>query len=113
MYKQEEHTTIHFYLDIVEVSTKKKKKLYSYIYHEGEGKKGGDNVVSLLWKYLNDISVININFNKCKNRCFRGDNTDTHDLLSIVMDNCCGQNKNKMVMRFGMYLFEMNIYKKV
>ncbi len=44
---------------------------------------------------------------------FRGHNTDTRDLLYIVMDNCCGQNKNNMVMRFGMYLVEMNIYKKV
>ena len=29
------------------------------------------------------------------------------------MDNCCGQNKNNMFIRFGMYLFEMKIYKEV
>ncbi len=32
---------------------------------------------------------------------------------TFVMDNCCGQNKNNMVIRFGMYLVEMKIYKKV
>jgi hypothetical protein len=58
-----------------------KATLTSYIYHEGEGKKGGNNVASLIFKYLDDNGLIN-----------RGQ--PPRKELNIVMDNCGGQNKN-------------------
>ena len=50
----------------------------------------------------NDIEVININFKetdktKCKYTGATDNNSKRRDLLCIVMDNCCGQNKNKIV----------------
>jgi hypothetical protein len=33
--------------------------------------------------------------------------------LSIVMDNCGGQNKNKMVLRLALYLVEKKLFKCV
>jgi hypothetical protein len=58
-----------------------KARLWSYIYHEGEGKKGGNNVASLLFKHLDDQGFIN-----------RGQ--PPRKELNVVMDNCRGQNKN-------------------
>jgi hypothetical protein len=56
--------------------------LSAYIYHEGEGKKGGNNVASLIWKYLDEEGYIN------------RENRSPRKELNIVMDNCSGQNRN-------------------
>jgi hypothetical protein len=58
-------------------------KLFAHLYSEGLGKKGGNNVASLIMKTLNHIDILN------KDEAGRE--------LSIVMDNCGGQNKNRMV----------------
>jgi hypothetical protein len=36
-----------------------KALLTAYIYHKGEGKKGGNNVTLLIHKYLDDQALIN------------------------------------------------------
>jgi hypothetical protein len=59
-------------------------KLITYIYNEGEGGKGGNNVTSLIHKYLSDRGMLD------------ADNPILS--LDIVMDNCSGQNKNRMVL---------------
>ncbi len=56
----------------------------SHVYHEGIGKKGANNVCSLLMKTLTDNGVLN--------ECVCGGK------LNVVFDNCSGQNKNNTVL---------------
>jgi hypothetical protein len=56
-------------------------------------------VASLLIKALEDLGWL------IRDRC--------GGRLSIVMDDCGGQNKNKMVLRLAVYLVEMNYFKQV
>jgi hypothetical protein len=74
-------------------------RLHAYGYHEGEGGKGGNNVASLLLRFLHYNNWI------VEGRCA--------ERLSIVMDNCAGQNKNKMVLRLALMLVEFKYFKRV
>jgi hypothetical protein len=74
--------------------------LNAYIYHEGEGKKGGNNVASLIYKFLDDQGWIN-----------RG--RPSRKELNIVMDNCGGQNKNRFVLRLAVLFVELRYYRRV
>lgn len=74
--------------------------MHAYTYHEGEGKKGGNNVASLLFKDLHDRGWVN------KNKGARGE-------LTVIMDNCGGQNKNKFVLRMLAFLTEAGFYANV
>ena len=76
-----------------------KSKLLAYGYSEDQGGKGGNNVASLLIKAIEDLGWL------IRDRC--------GGRLSIVMDNCGGQNKNKMVLRLALYLVEMKYFKQV
>ena len=49
----------------------------AYTYHEGEGDKGGNNVVSLLWKYLKNM-----------NGWEYGTENVPGKKLTLVFDNC-------------------------
>jgi len=75
------------------------ERLRAYIYHKGEGEKGGDNVASLFWQHLIDSGV----YDPAK-----GPRAE----LTIIMDNCSGQNKNNYVLRFIAMLVELGVYKK-
>lgn len=77
-----------------------KPQMRAYVYHEGEGKKGGNNVASLLYKDLYDRGWVD------EKKGPRGE-------LTIIMDNCTGQNKNKMVMRMAALVHELGLYKKI
>jgi hypothetical protein len=77
-----------------------KALLFTYIYHEGEAKKGGNNVASLIYKYLDDQGLIN------RGRAARKE-------LNIVMDNCGGQNKNCFVLRLAVLFIELKYYRTV
>jgi hypothetical protein len=77
-----------------------KAHLTAYIYHEGEGKKGGNNVASLIMKYLDNEGLI-----------LRRERPRKE--LNIVMDNCGGQNKNKFVIRLAPLLCELKYYQQV
>jgi hypothetical protein len=74
-------------------------KLSAHVYHEGVGKKGGNNVASML---VNEFKRLNI----------MQDNK-TGKELTIIMDNCAGQNKNRMVLRLANYLVEADYFEKV
>jgi hypothetical protein len=63
-----------------------KALLTAYIYHKREGKKGGNNMASLVHRYLDESRWIN-----------RGQLTRKE--LNLVMDNCGRQNKNKYVIK--------------
>jgi hypothetical protein len=73
--------------------------LHAYVYDESEGKKGGRNVCSLLLKHLDDKGLL--------------DPEDPFEELVLIMDNCSGQNKNKMVLRLVVYLVERGYFHRV
>ena len=71
-------------------------RLDAYVYHEGEGCKGGNNVASMLMNYLKKKEWLK-----------------THETgleLTVVMDNCSGQNKNNMVVRLANLLVECKFF---
>jgi hypothetical protein len=78
------------------------KILSAYVYSEGEGKKGGNNVSSLLNKKLKDEGI----FEKAK---AEGPGKE----LCFVFDNCAGQNKNRMVVRFCQYLVDIGVFRRI
>ena len=86
-----------FLLGIVDVSNN--DHLHAFTYTEGEGKKGGNNVASLIYKFLQSQGWV------------RDDEIGGN--LSIFMDNCSGQNKNRMVLRLALYLVERGFFKTV
>jgi hypothetical protein len=73
--------------------------MHAYGYSEDRGGKGGNNVASLLLKGLHDLGWIH-------------DGT-TGKQLSIILDNCGGQNKNNYVLRLALWLVERSYFHKV
>ena len=76
-----------------------KDHLTAYCYDEGVARKGGNNVASLLVKHLRNTVIL--------------DSQRPIKELNIIMDNCAGQNKNKMVIRLIAFLVEMNYFLNV
>ena len=66
------------------------------MYTEDVGKKGGNNVASLIWANVKRLGTQH-------NRAIQGDK------FCRVMDNCCGQNENWMVLRMLHYLVKKHI----
>jgi hypothetical protein len=64
------------------------------VFTEGEGKKGGNSVASMIWKELQIQGLLN---GKC-----------AHE-INLVFDNCTGQNKNRMVMRLLFFLVKLKV----
>jgi hypothetical protein len=87
-------------LGVVDVSHADGDHLYCHIYMEGEGKKGGNNVSSLLLKTLRLLNFMQEGGNQGKE-------------LNVVFDNCGGQNKNNFVLLLVPYLVEMGYFKSV
>jgi len=71
--------------------------LHYYLYEEFVGRKGGNNVASLIMLYLQQRGFLQRSSRK----------------LVLVMDNCAGQNKNKMVLRLAPYLIERRFFQSV
>jgi hypothetical protein len=72
--------------------SKEKTTLAAHTYFETDGKKGGNNVASMLWNEL------------------RRKGLTTGEMvqeINIVMDNCAGQNKNRMVIRLLFVLIKL------
>jgi hypothetical protein len=69
---------------------------YNYLYDEGQGGKGANYVISLLFHFLRHRA---------------------HETAAIVMhlhaDNCCGQNKNNLVMQFFVSLVSLGLLRHV
>lgn len=77
-------------------------KLSAFTYEEQEGAKGGNNVASLLYKQILQEVVAP--------PCVAVPSKPIKE-LNVVMDNCAGQNKNKMVMRLLTVLVKRGICK--
>lgn len=71
--------------------------LAAYCYYEGEGKKGGNNVTSMLYAELKRKGIT--------------DGGAPVKEINFFFDNCSGQNKNRMVLRFIVCLVKMKICK--
>jgi hypothetical protein len=71
-------------------------KLDCYAYREFTGKKGSNNVASLLTHNLH--------------RCGMLQHYSSSKHLSIIMENCSGQNTNNHVIRLAAYLMEMKLF---
>ena len=69
----------------------KDRTMVCYVYHEGEGGKGPNEVASLLSNYIETYILCDPQIKK----------------LKIFADNCAGQNKNHVIMRFIMALVEI------
>ena len=75
-----------------------KAHLHAYVYHEGVGQKGANNVASLIMKTLVEIGIV------------REDEIGGE--LSIIFHNCTGQNKNNTVLKLLAYLAKAKYFKK-
>jgi hypothetical protein len=70
------------------------------IYHEGEGKCGGNYVASLVLETLKKKGLLNLN-------------NPTSKKLTFIVDNCSGQNKNGMIPKLVVSLVEMGYFEEV
>ena len=73
--------------------------MHAHLNHEGVGKKGTNNVASLIVKTLRQLNI------------FREDSVGGE--LNIKFDNCSGQNKNNTVLKLAAWLMMMNYFKEV
>lgn len=73
--------------------------LHAYMYEEDDGGKGGNHVASLLMQHLSDQGYLVKDSPKKK--------------LTVIMDNCSGQNKNRMVLRLPPFLVELGYFDEV
>ena len=80
--------------------TKTPTKMLAYGYREDQGGKGGNNVASLIIKGLKELGWIK-------------EDGQTGKQLTIILDNCGGQNKNNYVLRMAPWLVERKLFKKV
>jgi len=67
-----------------------KEHMYAHVYHEGVGKKGANNVASLIVKTLRRLYLLQ--------------DDSVGGELNIIFDNCSGQNKNNTVLKLAMLL---------
>jgi hypothetical protein len=82
-------------LGCIDPSKKGGNRLYTHLYQEGQGKRGGSNMASLILKQLKHLSLLD------------------QPKLNIVFNNCPGQNTNNFILRLVPYLVEMGYFKEV
>jgi hypothetical protein len=73
--------------------------MHAHLYHKGVGKKGANNVASLIVKMLQQLNIL------CED--------SVGGELNIIFDNCSGQNKNNTVLKLAAWLMAMNYFKEV
>jgi len=78
----------------------------AYVYLEDEGKKGGNNVCSMLWQEFGTQGLLPL-FDLDTGIVF--DNHVPVPEINLVFDNCGGQNKNRMVFRLLVYMVKRKL----
>ena len=73
------------------------ERMDAYVWRENDGERGANNICSCLLKYFKMRGWLKKNYFE----------------LSIVADNCGGQNKNRIVLRFLMWLVEVGYFPKI
>lgn len=88
--------------ECIEGEAEPRAHMHAHIYDEGEGDggKGGDNVASLILKQIKHFGWLE-------------EIQNGEAELTIIFDNCPGQNKNNMVLRIAPYLVEHKIFSQV
>ncbi len=76
-----------------------KEQMYVHVYHEGVGKKGANNVASLIVKMLQQLNLLQ--------------EDSAGGELNVIFDNCSGQNKNDMVLKLVVWLKAAGYFIKV
>ena len=71
----------------------------AYVWQEEDAKRGANNIVSCIHKELDDRGVFS--------------NPPKNGELFICADNCAGQNKNEIVLKYLTWLVESKFFKKV
>ena len=70
--------------------------MYCHVYHEGVGKKGANNVSSLIVKTLRQLNLL------------LDDSAGSE--LNVIFDNCSGQNKINTVLKLAAWLKAMGFF---
>jgi len=70
--------------------------MYCRVYHEGVGKKGANNVSSLIVKTLRQLNLLL--------------DDSAGGELNVIFDNCSGQNKNNTVVKLAAWLKAMGFF---
>ena len=73
--------------------------MHCHVYTDAVGKKGANNVASLIMKTLRHLNLL------------RKDSVGSE--LNIVFDNCCGQNKNNTVLRLAPWLAQLGYFLEI
>lgn len=81
-------------VNVFSVHDIKNNKNKIYLYHEGLGRKGPNEVCSFLNEYLSNVP-------------------STYKKLRLFCDNCSGQNKNQSLSRFCLFLTDSGRFEKV
>lgn len=82
-------------------------KLAAYCYLEDQGKKGGNNVTSMLWQEMKRKGLVpeyDANNNIPEGHVPAKE-------VNIVLDNCGGQNKNRMLLRLLFFMVKRGLCK--
>jgi len=79
--------------------------MLAHVYHEGIGKKGANNVCSLVMKSMLKLGWIKYDEETGK--------PITGGHLVLNFDNCTGQNKNNVMMKLIPFLYEMKYFSKI
>jgi hypothetical protein len=78
--------------------------MLAHLYHEGIGKKGANNVCSLVMKSMKHLGWIKFDENG---------EPITGGHLILNFDNCTGQNKNNVMMKLIPFLYETKAFSKI
>lgn len=81
-------------VNVFAISNIKANTSFLYVYHEGEGRKGPDEVCSFLHDYFKQIP-------------------EKITELRLFSDNCSAQNKNQAIMRYMLFLTDSGRFKKI
>ena len=73
--------------------------MHCHVYTDAVGKKGANNVASLIMKTLRGLNLLKEDTIGCE--------------LNIIFDNCCGQNKNNTVLRLVAWLAQLGHFHEV
>ena len=73
--------------------------MHVHVYHESVGRKGSNDISSLVMKTLRFMNMLRRN--------------DPGGKLVLFFDNCSGQNKNNTVLKLGAMLAELGYFKEV
>ena len=72
------------------------KHMYCHVYHKGVGKKGANNVASLIVKTLHQLNLLL--------------DDSAGGELTIIFDNCLGKNKNNTMLKLAAWLKAMGYF---